>query len=86
MQTTNYGLGGLCETHHDPYGYLEGATLHDNPGIQHLKYSGDMFGTVMGWLSEVGAGGGTAFSYPYDEQLVQPTRGSAAFWYFSFNP
>ena len=22
-QTTNYGLGGLCETHLDPHGYLD---------------------------------------------------------------
>ena len=26
-QTTNYGLGGLCETHLDAYGYLEGVGL-----------------------------------------------------------
>lgn len=23
-QVTNYGLGGLCETHVDPHGYLDG--------------------------------------------------------------
>ena len=24
MQVTNYGLGGLCEVHIDPHGYIEG--------------------------------------------------------------
>ena len=24
FQTTNYGLGGLCEKHMDPHGYIEG--------------------------------------------------------------
>jgi len=24
FQTTNYGLGGLCEIHMDPHGYIEG--------------------------------------------------------------
>ena len=27
MQVTNYGLGGLCECHIDPHGYIEG-TIH----------------------------------------------------------
>ena len=26
-QTTNYGLGGLCETHIDPHGYLDGVVV-----------------------------------------------------------
>ena len=26
-QTTNYGLGGLCETHLDPHGYLDGVVV-----------------------------------------------------------
>lgn len=29
-QTTNYGLGGLCESHIDPHGHLEGAALPDS--------------------------------------------------------
>ena len=28
-QVTNYGLGGTCETHIDPYGYIECAKLPD---------------------------------------------------------
>lgn len=26
-QITNYGLGGMCENHIDPHGYIEGADL-----------------------------------------------------------
>ena len=26
-QITNYGLGGLCETHLDPHGYLDGVIV-----------------------------------------------------------
>jgi hypothetical protein len=28
-QTTNYGLGGLCETHLDPHGYLDDVVVPD---------------------------------------------------------
>jgi hypothetical protein len=27
FQTTNYGLGGICEMHLDPHGYIEGADV-----------------------------------------------------------
>ena len=40
-----------------------------------------MIGTFMGWLSDVEAGGATAFDFPGVEQLVYPTKGSAAFWW-----
>lgn len=40
-----------------------------------------MIATVMGWLDDVKAGGGTAFMYPNREMLIQPTKGSAAFWF-----
>ena len=36
IQVTNYGLGGLCETHIDPHGYLEGATIP--PSREYLRY------------------------------------------------
>jgi hypothetical protein len=38
FQVTNYGLGGLCESHADPHGYLEGLDLP--PERQHLVYTG----------------------------------------------
>ena len=78
-QTTNYGLGGLCETHIDPHGYLEGTELP--PNRQLLKRSGDMIATIMGWIEEAPVGGATAFIHPYHEVTVWPTKGSAAFWF-----
>ena len=59
MQVTNYGLGGLCEVHIDPHGYLEGKDLTE--GRKNLIQSGDMLGTFMAWLKDVEAGGGTAY-------------------------
>ena len=59
FQTTNYGLGGLCEKHLDPHGYIEGASAK---GIHKgLVQTGDMIGTIMAWLGEVEGGGATAF-------------------------
>ena len=59
---TNYGLGGLCEQHIDPHGYLEGKVLP--PSRQNLVHTGDMIGTFMAWLEDVGAGGGTSYTRP----------------------
>ena len=79
MQVTNYGLGGLCEVHIDPHGYIEGA--HTPLDREHLKVTGDMIGTFMAWLSDCEAGGGTAYAYPGREGVILPERGAAAFWY-----
>ena len=79
MQVTNYGLGGLCEVHIDPHGYIEGA--HTPPDREHLKLTGDMIGTFMAWLSNCEAGGGTAYAYPGTEGVILPQKGAAAFWY-----
>ena len=79
FQTTNYGLGGLCEKHLDPHGYIEGAEAKGlNKG---LVQSGDMLGTVMAWLGDVEGGGGTAFLHQKVERTLMPKRGSVAFWY-----
>ncbi len=80
-QTTNYGLGGMCEAHFDPNGYNEGVELPPHPGFLRLRKQGDMMATVMGWLGEVGAGGATAFSQPGHEALLPATRGAVAFWF-----
>ena len=80
-QVTHYGLGGLCETHIDPYGYLEGAKLYDYEPVQRLKQTGDMLGTFMGYLNHVEAGGATAFSKPFKEEIIKPEKGSITFWY-----
>ncbi len=79
-QVTNYGLGGLCETHIDPHGYIEGK-VELPKSRENLKKCGDMFGTVMGWIGEEPIGGATAFIYPNHEVTVWPRKGSAAFWF-----
>jgi hypothetical protein len=33
------------------------------PSRKQLKLTGDMLATIMGWLEDVGAGGGTAFTH-----------------------
>ena len=68
---THYGLGGLCETHIDPYGYIEGAGLYESPEVQRLKQTGDIFGTLMGYLNHVEAGGATAFCEPFHEEIIR---------------
>lgn len=78
-QVTNYGLGGLCETHIDPHGYIEGKKTEWHQ--KHLIASGDMIATVMGWLDDVRGGGCTAFDFPGYEQVIRPTRGAIAFWF-----
>ena len=77
-QVTNYGLSGLCESHVDPHGYIEGVEVPEHR--KSLIGSGDMLATFMGWLEDVEAGGATAYDYVGYEQTVWPTRGSAAFW------
>ena len=46
-----------------------------------LKLTGDIMGTVMGWLTDTAAGGATTFYN--NDQMVKfwPTRGAAAFWF-----
>ena len=61
-QTTNYGLGGLCETHLDPSGYVMHGVLA-SPESHHVRLYGDMIATTMAWLNDVKLGGGTAYMY-----------------------
>lgn len=77
-QTTNYGLGGLVVPHMDPWGYEHGVRLVEDRAK--LVTRGDYIATFMGWLENVPAGGGTAFAYTNFEGILEPTKGSAAFW------
>jgi N-acetylglucosamine-6-phosphate deacetylase len=36
--------------------------------------SGDMLATLMAWLEDVPAGGGTGYDFPTKEMLVEPER------------
>ena len=76
LQVTNYGLGGLCEQHIDPHGYLEG--MHLPRSRESLKFTGDMIGTFMAWLTDVGAGGGTSYTAPGKVQIIW--KGQKKFW------
>ena len=40
-----------------------------------------MIATTMAWLNDVKLGGGTAYMYANREMLVEPERGSMAFWF-----
>ena len=78
-QVTNYGLGGFVETHHDTWGYETGSELP--PDRQFLVFTGDYIATFMGWLDDVPGGGETAFLLGNSEGAIEPTKGSAGFWF-----
>ena len=46
-----------------------------------LSVTGDMIGTLMAWLDDTEAGGGTAYLSPGFEGVILPEKGAAAFWY-----
>ena len=64
----------------DSYGILEdvASSVELKPNTQLI---GDTMATIMGWIGDVAAGGGTAFSEVGVAKVVQPTKGSVAFWY-----
>ena len=77
-QTTNYGLSGMVVDHTDPWGYEQGVDIPDDRS--QLSRTGDYIATFMGWFEDTKAGGGTAFVQEDYEGVIEPTRGSAAFW------
>ncbi len=62
----------------DPHGYIDG--VHVSEEQSNLFVSGDMMATFMAWLDDVPAGGETGFDFPNNEMVVEPKKGSAAFW------
>ena len=50
FQTTNYGLGGLCESHIDPSGEVMNK-IELSPDKNYIKAKGDMIATLMAWLN-----------------------------------
>ena len=50
FQTTNYGLGGLCESHIDPSGEVMNK-IEMGPDKNYIKAKGDMIATLMAWLN-----------------------------------
>ena len=77
-QSTNYGLSGMVEPHHDSWGYEMGVKLVRDRRT--LIRTGDYIATFMGWFGDTEAGGSTAFISKNFEGTVEPNKGSAAFW------
>ena len=77
-QTTNYGLSGMVVTHFDPWGYESGVALVEDR--VELVRTGDILATLMGWFADTEAGGNTGFVGEDFEGVVEPAKGSAAFW------
>ena len=77
-QTTNYGLSGMVVDHSDPWGYEQGVEIPEDRAP--LTRTGDYIATVMGWFEDTQAGGGTAFIERDYQGVIEPTKGSIAFW------
>ncbi|EDW84461.1 uncharacterized protein Dwil_GK13125 [Drosophila willistoni] len=71
LQIANYGIGGHYEPHWDCF--------PDHHVYLPDDRDGNRIATGIYYLSEVEAGGGTAF--PFLPLLVTPERGSLVFWY-----
>ena len=78
-QSTHYGLAGMVQTHSDTWGYEKGAELIEQR--KHLVQTGDVLATLMTWLAETKAGGGTAFTEEPYKDVFFPQKGSVAVWY-----
>ena len=72
FQVANYGIGGQYTKHWDAAG--EGGPIHDG-----FDEEGDRIQTFMAYLSDVEAGGATAF--PMLGMSVWPKKGDAITWY-----
>ncbi|KAH8271462.1 hypothetical protein KR018_012186 [Drosophila ironensis] len=71
LQVANYGIGGHYEPHWDSF--------PENHVYDEGDDKGNRIATGIYYLSDVEAGGGTAF--PFLPLLVTPERGSLLFWY-----
>ncbi|XP_064549963.1 prolyl 4-hydroxylase subunit alpha-2 isoform X1 [Drosophila montana] len=71
LQIANYGIGGHYEPHMDSF--------PDSYDYSLNMYKTNRLATGIYYLSNVEAGGGTAF--PFLPLLVTPERGSLLFWY-----
>ena len=75
-QVANYGLAGQYYAHYDQ-------TMMDKNHIQNRElfniYAGDRIATIMGYLTDVEAGGYTVF--PLVGAYVKPKKGSVVMWW-----
>ena len=71
----NYGIGGAFQHHMDSDGE-QGISLATS---ETKNQEGDRLATFMGYLSDVDAGGATA--YPAIGVTIWPKKGDAVYWY-----
>ena len=74
----NYGLAGQYVSHYDQ------VLMGTSPGAMQAReifnmYAGDRLATIMGYLSNVPAGGYTVF--PLVGAFVRPQKGSVVLWW-----
>ncbi|KAK7086833.1 hypothetical protein SK128_010020 [Halocaridina rubra] len=80
IQVLSYGIGGHYDYHFDPLFKMEPEEKWNETGSKFEHYpSGDRLATWMFYLTEVEAGGRTAF--PQAGVSVSPVKGAAVFWY-----
>ncbi len=77
-QVANYGIGGVYNHHTDSSGEL-GRDFRRDGGLSDATMMGDRLATAMGYLTDVAAGGATAF--PMLGTAVWPRRGDLVFWF-----
>ncbi len=77
-QVANYGIGGVYNHHTDSSGEF-GRNPADGVGSDGDMVMGDRLATSMVYLTDVAAGGATA--YPMLGLAVFPRRGDMVFWY-----
>lgn len=71
LQVLRYGIGGEYRPHFDYFAQTKG-------GQKQMQIGGQRVGTCVMYLSDVEAGGGTAF--PKISMTVRPKKGSAVFF------
>lgn len=77
LQLQKYGIGNEYRAHHD---WLD---PNHPSGVKHMQSGGQRLATIILYLTDVEAGGGTAF--PTIDVQVQPKRGNALF-FLNTNP
>ena len=80
LQVAEYGIGGHYNVHQDPmFVYKDSTYLADSVEAKVPYPTGDRMSTLMYYLSEVEAGGVTAF--PRLGVAAAPAMGSAVYWH-----
>ena len=77
LQLHKYGVGNQYRAHHDWF------DPNETTGIKQMQTGGQRLATIILYLSDVEAGGGTAF--PSIDVHVQPKKGNALF-FLNTNP